>query len=87
MCECKEGMCALSMIYPDGDNSTYACDDECFFSYCDEAEKEKYIKNHPIQMKECGIETLAPRINTIYLPMVFYRISEKSIISDIIKNG
>ena len=35
ICECKEGKCALSLIYPNSDNATYACDEKCYFSYCD----------------------------------------------------
>jgi hypothetical protein len=54
MCECKEDKCALSLIHPNGDSATYACDEECYFTYCDEKTKEGYIKTYPEEMKVCG---------------------------------
>ena len=54
ICECKEGKCALSLIYPNSDNATYACDEKCYFSYCDNKARDWYIKNHPEEMKKCG---------------------------------
>ena len=54
MRKCKKSKCALSLIYPYGDNATYACDEECYFSYCDKETKEGYIKSHFAEMIECG---------------------------------
>jgi len=55
MSECKKDKCALRLIYPKGDNATWACDDECYFSYCGKEKLELYIKGHPEKMKVCGL--------------------------------
>lgn len=51
---CEKTKCALKLIYPNGDNATYACDDECYFSYCDDEIKEWYLKHYPKEMNECN---------------------------------
>lgn len=55
MKQCKKGMCALGLIYPNGDNATYACDEECHFKYCDAENKEYYTKEFPAEMIKCGL--------------------------------
>lgn len=55
MCECKKGKCALSLIYPKSNNATYACDDECYFSYCEEKLTKQFINSNPDEMKESGL--------------------------------
>ena len=54
MRKCKSGKCALELIYPNGNNSTYACDSKCYLSYCDKETKQWYLKNYPEQLKVCG---------------------------------
>lgn len=51
---CEKGKCALSLIYPNSDSSTYACDTKCYFEKREgKKHKEWYIKHYPKQMKDC----------------------------------
>ncbi len=52
--QCKGDKCALSLIYP-STNANIACDEECYFSYKDQAINNEYIKKHLVEMKECDL--------------------------------
>ena len=51
--ECKGDKCALGLIYPNT-NANIACDEDCYFKSDELNNKEKYIKQHPKEMKKCG---------------------------------
>jgi hypothetical protein len=53
MFRCKKNKCALSLIYPNVESATYACDEKCYFSYCNEKTKEFYIKKYSEEMGIC----------------------------------
>jgi len=56
---CEKGKCALSLIYPNGDNATYACDSKCYFKTREgKKHKDWYIKHYPKQMKNCNAVNL-----------------------------
>lgn len=52
---CKKDKCALSLIYPNT-SANIACDCDCYFKEDGLKYKEKYIKQHPEEMEECGFK-------------------------------